>query len=186
MRTSIKNLTVISLALVAIAAWGLVIRQEIERRQHPQPVLSDVLSPSKGPAEGTIPVGGSITLPAPGSGPTEETPAIEIFGTITDAQTGRPVVADVHAANVFLDDVTLFRLIFPATCPEDPPERVEGPCRRGDEEITLTVTAPGYQEWSVGIKPHISHSKVLTVPIKLVPSAKRIKGLKRKPAGNQT
>jgi hypothetical protein len=81
-------------------------------------------------------------------------------GTITDAQTGRPLVADVQAANVHLDDVTEFRLVFPAR----------------DEEIQITVTAPGYQEWSVGIKPHIAHSKVFSTPIKL----------KRKPAGDQT
>jgi len=122
--------------MIAIAAWGLVARQEIERRHAP----------------GIIPAGSSIKLPAPQDDrPTEAAPAIEIVGTITDAQTGRPVVADVHAANVFLNDVTEFRLVFPA----------------GDEAITLTVTAPGYQEWSIGIKPHIKRSKKIDAPIKL-------------------
>ena len=160
-----SNALVIALALIAIAAWGLVAWQEIARRRLPE----------AGP--GVIPAGSSIKLPAPKDDrPTEAAPAIEIVGTITDAQTGRPVVADVHAANVYLDDVTEFRLVFPATCPEDPPERVEGPCRRGDEAIQITVTAPGYQEWSVGIKPHIAHSKVLTTPIRLQPrpSGKRM------------
>jgi len=135
--------------MIAIAAWGLVARQEIERRHAPEA------------APAVIPAGGSIKLPAPQDDrPTEAAPALEIVGTITDAQTGRPVVADVQTANVFLNDVTEFRLIFPA----------------GDEEITLTVTAPGYQEWSIGIKPHISHSKVFATPIKLKP----------KHAGDQT
>jgi len=145
-----SNVVVIALALIAIAAWGLVARQEIARRRLPE----------AGP--GVIPAGSSIKLPAPKDDrPTEAAPAIEIVGTITDAQTGRPVVADVQAANIFLDDVTQFRLIFPAACPE--------PCRRGDEAIQITVTAPGYQAWSVGIKPHISHSKVFSTPIKLQP-----------------
>lgn len=140
-----SNALVIALAMIAIAAWGLVAWQEIERRHAP----------------GIIPAGSSIKLPAPKDDrPTEAAPALEIVGTITDAQTGRPVVADVQAANVFLNDVTEFRLVFPAS----------------EEEITLTVTAPGYQEWSIGIKPHIAHSKVFTTPIEL----------KRKPAGDQT
>jgi len=165
MRTSIKNLTVIFLALVAIAAWGLVARQEIESGVL-SPLPSSSRVPSKGrhlpdAGPGVIPAGSSIKLPAPKDDrPTEAAPTIEIVGTITDAQTGRPVVADVQAANVHLNDVTEFRLIFPA----------------GEEEITLTVTAPGYQEWSIGIKPHISHSKVFATPIKLQP----------KPAGDQT
>ena len=98
------------------------------------------------------------------------------MGTITDAQTGQPVVADVQAANpsinsgrrVHLNDVTEFRLVFPA----------------GEEEITLTVTAPGYQAWSIGIKPHIVHSKVFTTPIKL--KRKRRPEPVEGPAGDQT
>jgi len=138
-----SNALVIALAMIAIAAWGLVARQEIERRHAPEA------------APAVIPAGGSIKLPAPQDDrPTEAAPALEIVGTITDAQTGRPVVADVHAANVFLDDVTEFRLVFPAS----------------EEEITLTVTAPGYQEWSVDIKPHIKRSKKIDAPIKLQPA----------------
>lgn len=105
MSSQVKNAAVILLAVVAVAAWGLVARQEIER---------DVLSPSKGRRlPQSLPPGGTIKLPAPGSGPTEETPAVEIFGTITDAETGQPVVADVQACprakrrtcNVHIDDV---------------------------------------------------------------------------------
>jgi hypothetical protein len=170
-----SNVVVIALAVIAIAAWGLVARQEIESGVL-RPLPSSSRGPSKGrrppeagPGPAVIPAGSSIKLPAPKDDrPTEAAPAIEIVGTITDAKTGRPVVADVRAANVFLDNVTQFRLIFPAACPE--------PCRRGDEAIQITVTAPGYQEWSIGIKPHIAHSKVFTTPIKL----------KRKPAGDQT
>ncbi|RMF36477.1 MAG: hypothetical protein D6759_03590 [Chloroflexi bacterium] len=141
-----SNSLVIALVMIAMAAWGLVVWQEVERRR---------------PIPKVIPAGSSIKLPAPKDDrPTEAAPAIEIVGTITDAQTGWPVVADVQAANVFLDDVTGFRLIFPA----------------GEEEIPLTVTAPGYQAWSIRIRPHIAHSKVLVTPVRL----------RRKPVGDRT
>jgi len=74
--TTVKrsNALVIALAMIAIAAWGLVARQEIERRHLPEA------------APAVIPAGSSIRLPAPQDDrPTEAAPALEIVGTITDA-----------------------------------------------------------------------------------------------------
>lgn len=164
-----SNLLIAMLALVAVAAWGLVVRQEVQRRRLGNPTPRAITA--------TLPAGTRVTIPAPGSGPTEETPVLEIHGTITDAETGQPVVADVQAANVHLDDVTEFRLVFPLS--RSPLSRSPA----GDEAITITVTAPGYKTWSVDLTPHIQRSKRIDAPIKLQP--KPDEGLDEEPVHDQ-
>lgn len=82
--------------------------------------------------------------------PTEPVPVLEIIGTITDAETGEPVPANVQVGNVYITQVDRFRVLLPA-----------------GGTITISVTAPGYRRWSVGLTPHIQRSKRLEIPIQL-------------------
>jgi hypothetical protein len=82
--------------------------------------------------------------------PTPPVPVLEIIGTITDAETGAPVLADVRVGNVSIAQVDRFRVILPA-----------------DGTIPISATAPGYRRWSVDLTPHIRRSKHLEISIQL-------------------
>lgn len=36
--------------------------------------------------------------------------------------------------------------------------------------VTITVTAPGYELWSVRVEPHVRHSAELRLPVRLLPA----------------
>ncbi len=77
---------------------------------------------------------------------------LEIIGTITDAETGELVLADVRVGNVSIAHVDRFRVILPA-----------------NGTITISATAPGYRRWRVDVTPHIRRSRRLEISIQLQP-----------------
>lgn len=97
--------------------------------------------------------GESGWLPAEGSGPTAETPYLQLNLDVTDKQTGH----HVNSAVISVDGHELGRgcclaVMIEATGPH-----------------TLTVEAAGYIPWSVELNPHIQHHTIMTAPVQLEP-----------------
>jgi len=98
-----------------------------------------------------LPGDGSIFIPAPlDDSPTVENPHLRLIITVTDITTGRPVTATIT-----VDDYTVVS------------SQVEIIVYGGKH--TVAASAPGYQPWSLTIKPQIKRHKKLEMPIRLQP-----------------
>ena len=105
------------------------------------------------PTTQSIPPRDSIRQDVPSdTSPTVENPLLYLDITITDAQTGQPVSADVTIDDGTEYAVTSLQVVVAANHPH-----------------TITVTAPGYKLWDSTLRTNLHHHKRMELSIKLEP-----------------
>lgn len=94
-----------------------------------------------------------LVIARPATPTPDNRPTITLQITVTDARTGEPVPATVQIGGSVYSAGDTLRASVPAA-----------------PELVITAQAPGYERWSVGLRPHIRTSKTLTIPIRLTPT----------------
>jgi hypothetical protein len=152
-----NNRPLLALATLCLLILALVVACHGAPEQPQPPATRFPVETAESPL--SLPAGGSIWIPLPSSAaPTEPAPVVTIAGVIVDDASGHPVAASVQVVDHqgvehVVRQVNQFHLTMPAA-----------------SAVTISVTAPGYQLWSVRIEPHVRHSAELRLPVRLLPA----------------
>ena len=152
-----NNRPLLALATLCLLILALVVACHGAPVQPQPPATRFPVETSESPL--SLPAGGSIWIPLPSSAaPTEPAPVVTIAGVIVDDASGHPVAASVQVVDHqgvehVVRQVNQFQLTMPAA-----------------SAVTISVTAPGYQLWSLRIEPHVRHSAELRLPVRLLPA----------------
>ena len=150
-----NNRPLLALATLCLLILALVVACHSAPEQPQPPATRLPIETAKSPL--SLPAGGSIWIPLPSSAaPTEPAPVVTIAGVIVDNASGHPVAASVQVVDEqgvehVVRQVNQFQLTMPAA-----------------SAVTISVTAPGYQLWSLRIEPHVRHSAELRLPVRLL------------------
>ncbi|KAA3661604.1 MAG: hypothetical protein DWQ04_15950 [Chloroflexi bacterium] len=106
--------------------------------------------------------------------PTETAPTFVLDITITDATAGKPVLADVFLGQSPDIDVEAPGDAMQLMCEEVSMCEVMMTGTAVSQATNVQVVAPGYEKFSIVIRPHVVRSKRLKMPIKLIPADKKL------------
>ena len=143
-----KRLAIISTA-IALLAIGFIAATLYWQRQVP-PSLELIITPVTELEPGDR----IITFPEPIEGTPDPNPQLKVSVKIRDEATGQPVVAArvILGGEVIAEGVSEFELVLPG-------EQLE--------YVFLEVEAPGYEEWEVGFRHQLSHSRTYPLLVEL-------------------
>ncbi|KAA3659419.1 MAG: hypothetical protein DWQ04_22350 [Chloroflexi bacterium] len=105
--------------------------------------------------------------------PTEAAPTFVLDITITDAMTGKPVLADVFLGQSPDIDVEAPDDAMQLMCEEVSMCEVMMTGTAVSQATNIQVVTPGYEKFSIIIRPHVVRSRRMEMPIKLTPTDKR-------------
>lgn len=145
-----KRLAIISTA-IALLAIGFIAATLYWQRQT-SPSLAPIITPV-GKLE---PGDRMITFPEPVEGTPEPNPQLKVLAKIRDETTGEPVIASrvILGGEVIAEGVSEFEFVLPG-------EQLD--------YVYLEVQAPDYEEWNVGFRHQLSHSRTFPLLVELKP-----------------
>ena len=146
-----KKLWTISIA-VTLLAIGVIASAFLKRSKEttiPELIITPIVT-KLAPGESIV------TFPEPVEGTPEPNPRLTVIAKIRDATTGEPVIASrvILGGEVIAEDVSEFKFTLPGEVLD---------------YVFLEVQAPGYEQWKIGFRHHLSHSRTYPLQVNLVP-----------------
>ena len=143
-----KRLAIISTAMALLAIGFIAGAVYWQRQASPSPELIITPVAELGPGDRII------TFPEPVEGTPDPNPQLTISAKIRDEATSQPIVASrvILGGKVIAEGVTEFKFVLPG-------EQLD--------YIFLEVQAPGYEEWEVGFRHQLSHSRIYPLLVEL-------------------
>lgn len=145
-----KRLAIVS-AAIALLAVGFIAGSLYWQRQAsppPEPLITPVGELKPGDR--------MITFPEQVEGTPDPNPQLTVTAKIRSKANGQPVVVArvILGGEVIAEGVSEFEFVLPGEQPD---------------YIFLEVQAPGYEEWEIGFRHHLSHSRTYPLLVELEP-----------------
>ncbi len=139
-----KKLGIITIAIILLAIGFIVgiFFNQSKKATTPELIITPIVT-KLAPGESIV------TFPEPIEGTPESNPRLTVIAKIRDAATGEPVIASrvILGGEVIAEDVSEFKFTLPGEVLD---------------YVFLEVQAPGYEEWKIGFRHRLRHSRTYT------------------------